>query len=603
MAAHTFKKSGFLEVCGWWGRGDVVDPAARRHAHGGGGRIILPSSSSSTSSSSYSSKPFSASAPALRRVFLGRFGFGMSPFGQGGHGKSWACIYLTLLISLALLLLIVGPILVLLLVLDVSHSSHSSGRFQTSSLQEDLASAVLWASSQSASASASTLQKTSTEKSMQHPTRSQFVAYEDDVFQVKLPVFYNGPIVIGGLGGSGTRAVAKAMEAMGVHMGVADHLNGALDNVCTSLTLRNVCVREVNEALAQEVNALSETNAAYSLAQKVIRELGDGSTANAVAWSDDRINAANDEVRRSAKAVLAWIAVSFLEYWRHFSAEHAGQPILGGAHRRRRRHKYRRDFGQEPDSESLSPRRGVRRRRALRDDGKMWLDPRSPPKAYGLKNPSAIYLVPALARLFPNMIFVHVVRDGRDFAIGGKMMTMHRLWHTAMLAADRERDPESYQPSEIPDIESHCGLSCHAKRVLFWSVANGNASVACENLLEKDRCITVRTESLAGVKDTRATTASETFDRLAHIVSSTSGKSDENDVRRLKSLARVAVAMPILRGTTTAAGTFDPCQHYGGAKWMPHTYPTERVHLYEVGKASFARFQYAQEVGPCTVSP
>jgi hypothetical protein len=49
-------------------------------------------------------------------------------------------------------------------------------------------------------------------------------------------------------------------------------------------------------------------------------------------------------------------------------------------------------------------------------------------RAWGFKNPRSIYLVPFFKQLYPNMAFVHVVRDGRDMAFSTNQNQLLRLY-------------------------------------------------------------------------------------------------------------------------------------------------------------------------------
>ncbi|WP_201217889.1 sulfotransferase family protein [Halochromatium roseum] len=64
-----------------------------------------------------------------------------------------------------------------------------------------------------------------------------------------------------------------------------------------------------------------------------------------------------------------------------------------------------------------------------------------PSSAWGWKNPRSMWVIPFLARLYPGMRFIHLVRDGRDVALSKNLNLLHK--HGAWLLGEQspEADP------------------------------------------------------------------------------------------------------------------------------------------------------------------
>lgn len=72
---------------------------------------------------------------------------------------------------------------------------------------------------------------------------------------------------------------------------------------------------------------------------------------------------------------------------------------------------------------------------------------------WGFKNPRTMLILPFLNDLFPDMKFVHVVRDGRDISLGNEFAARNR-----------------YRAAFLKDYESN--LSAEEAMILFWGRSN-----------------------------------------------------------------------------------------------------------------------------------
>lgn len=75
---------------------------------------------------------------------------------------------------------------------------------------------------------------------------------------------------------------------------------------------------------------------------------------------------------------------------------------------------------------------------------------------WGFKNPRAMLILPFLHEMFPDMKFVHVVRDGRDISLGNEFASRNR-YRSAFLT------------------EGEMGLSAEEAMILFWGRSNQRA--------------------------------------------------------------------------------------------------------------------------------
>jgi hypothetical protein len=72
---------------------------------------------------------------------------------------------------------------------------------------------------------------------------------------------------------------------------------------------------------------------------------------------------------------------------------------------------------------------------------------------WGFKNPRTMLILPFLHEMFPDMKFVHVVRDGRDISLGNEFASRNR-YRTAFLT------------------QNEMCLSAEEAMILFWGRSN-----------------------------------------------------------------------------------------------------------------------------------
>jgi hypothetical protein len=77
-------------------------------------------------------------------------------------------------------------------------------------------------------------------------------------------------------------------------------------------------------------------------------------------------------------------------------------------------------------------------------------------RAWSFKNPRCMLILPVLHDLFPGMKFVHVIRDGRDIALGNELVSSNRYLDAFLTAAER-------------------ALPAEQKMILFWGRSNARA--------------------------------------------------------------------------------------------------------------------------------
>jgi hypothetical protein len=75
---------------------------------------------------------------------------------------------------------------------------------------------------------------------------------------------------------------------------------------------------------------------------------------------------------------------------------------------------------------------------------------------WGFKNPRCMLILPVFAELFPDMKFVHVIRDGRDISLGNVFVDSNRYVEAFLREDERNLPPEQ-------------------KMVLFWGRSNERA--------------------------------------------------------------------------------------------------------------------------------
>jgi hypothetical protein len=77
-------------------------------------------------------------------------------------------------------------------------------------------------------------------------------------------------------------------------------------------------------------------------------------------------------------------------------------------------------------------------------------------KLWGFKNPRTLFILPLLDELFPEMKFVHVIRDGRDISLGNPFIHNNRIVDAYLVNEEMNLSPEE-------------------KMILFWGRCNQRA--------------------------------------------------------------------------------------------------------------------------------
>ena len=165
------------------------------------------------------------------------------------------------------------------------------------------------------------------------------------------PLTERGPVVIGGVGGSGTRTVSELALNLGAHMGTL--LNPALDNLWFTFLFNRPSWKRNFPELKQQLQAVSLLHKATTLGLK-------------------------NNVTESERQLIACIETEFNE----------ADKVLGAK-------------TQSDIANSL-----------LKSTG---LGPSSNP-IWGWKEPNSHIFLPALLAHFPNLKYIHMVRNGLDMA-------------------------------------------------------------------------------------------------------------------------------------------------------------------------------------------
>lgn len=104
--------------------------------------------------------------------------------------------------------------------------------------------------------------------------------------------------------------------------------------------------------------------------------------------------------------------------------------------------------------ESLEPRQKQEMKRAFARRLRLLFPLRRRPWAF--KNPRCMLILPVLHELFPGLKFVHVIRDGRDIALGNPFVSTNRYVDAFLDEHERALPPEQ-------------------KMILFWGRSNQRA--------------------------------------------------------------------------------------------------------------------------------
>jgi hypothetical protein len=104
--------------------------------------------------------------------------------------------------------------------------------------------------------------------------------------------------------------------------------------------------------------------------------------------------------------------------------------------------------------EKLDPRQKVEMKRAFARRLRLLFPFRRRP--WGFKNPRCMLILPVLHELFPELKFVHVIRDGRDISLGNEFVSSNRYVDAYLDIRERSLPPEQ-------------------KMILFWGRSNQHA--------------------------------------------------------------------------------------------------------------------------------
>lgn len=132
----------------------------------------------------------------------------------------------------------------------------------------------------------------------------------------------------------------------------------------------------------------------------------------------------------------------------------------------------------------MAGRLGASGLRLMRRHLRFWLRLSHPrrPGAWGFKDPRLLYLLPFLDRLFPEMKFIHALRDGRDHAFNPTFP--YRVYERALLSEEETR------------LEDPCRKALHWARLNRWAQAYGEEHMPGRYLLSRleDLCASPRQE-------------------------------------------------------------------------------------------------------------
>lgn len=123
---------------------------------------------------------------------------------------------------------------------------------------------------------------------------------------------------------------------------------------------------------------------------------------------------------------------------------------------------------------TLDTREITQMRRAFERRLRLYFPMRRNP--WGFKNPRTMLLLPFLNKMFPNMRFIHVIRDGRDISLGNEFV-QGNPYVDAFLNADERT------------------LTAEEKMVLFWGRSNARAAEYCVTHM-RGRYLQMRWEDL-----------------------------------------------------------------------------------------------------------
>ena len=105
-------------------------------------------------------------------------------------------------------------------------------------------------------------------------------------------------------------------------------------------------------------------------------------------------------------------------------------------------------------------------------------------RRWGFKNPRTLLILPFLNELLPGMRFIHVIRDGRDIALGNPFVTNNRYIDAFLSDGEKSLSPEE-------------------KMILFWGRSNQRAMEYGTTQMQ-DRYLMMRWEDLCTDAMTRS---------------------------------------------------------------------------------------------------
>lgn len=103
---------------------------------------------------------------------------------------------------------------------------------------------------------------------------------------------------------------------------------------------------------------------------------------------------------------------------------------------------------------TLDAKQDIRMKRAFNRRLRLYFPIRRRP--WGFKNPRSLLILPFFHQLFPDMKFVHVIRDGRDVSLGNVFVASNRYVDAFLQGSERSLPPEQ-------------------KMILFWGRSNQQA--------------------------------------------------------------------------------------------------------------------------------
>jgi hypothetical protein len=153
---------------------------------------------------------------------------------------------------------------------------------------------------------------------------------------------------------------------------------------------------------------------------------------------------------------------------------------------------------------------------------------------WGFKNPRSMFVLPFIQTLYPDFMFIHVVRDGRDIALSANKNQPLKHFRAAF--------PESNIPTESPEAA-----------IRLWAKTNQEVAAWCAEH-KKNRYLCVRYEALCLLPETEIATLLDalqipTAERkdVSHLVSAPPGIGRWQQLPLVQKLALNAAAQETLK--------------------------------------------------------